>query len=62
MTAGDVRRLRKRLGLTQVELGELTGVHAMTVSRWERGTVAIREQTAKLLRLLEASKRTRTRR
>ena len=53
MTPGDVRKLRKRLGLTQEALAELAGVHPMTVSRWERGTTELREHTAKLLRLLE---------
>lgn len=54
MTPEDVQRLRKRLGLTQAELAALAGVHEMTVSRWERGTVTIREHTAKLLRMLAA--------
>lgn len=53
MSPDDVRKLRKRLGLTQEALAELAGVHPMTVSRWERGTIEIREQTGKLLRLLE---------
>jgi transcriptional regulator with XRE-family HTH domain len=31
-----IRRLRKRLGLTQFELGELMNVDQGTISRWER--------------------------
>lgn len=31
--------LRKNLGLSQVEFGQLFGVHFMTVSKWERGLV-----------------------
>ena len=27
--------MRKKLGLTQAELAQLLGVHAVTVSRWE---------------------------
>lgn len=29
--------LRKKLGLTQAELGQLVGAHPVTVSRWESG-------------------------
>jgi hypothetical protein len=32
------RLLRERLELTQAELAYMLGVHAMTVSKWERGT------------------------
>src|SRR5262245_32242891 len=31
------KSLRQRLNLSQKELGELLGVHVMTVSKWERG-------------------------
>jgi DNA-binding transcriptional regulator YiaG len=48
----EVRQIRKRLGLTQVQFAALVGVHAITVSRWENDALAIREPTAKLLRLL----------
>ena len=40
MTAAhnNIRTLRERLGLSQAQLGELTGgAHWVTVSRWERG-------------------------
>ena len=33
----DIRALRRRRTLTQAGLGTLIGVHACTVSRWERG-------------------------
>jgi putative transcriptional regulator len=33
----DVRDLREALGLTQTHMGELLGVHGLTVSKWERG-------------------------
>jgi transcriptional regulator with XRE-family HTH domain len=56
MNAVQVKRLRKRLRLTQEGLAEAVGVHPMSVSRWERGVVAIPEPTAKLLRLLAAKK------
>jgi len=32
--------LRKALGLSQLEFGQLFGVHLMTVSKWERGITA----------------------
>lgn len=34
----DIRKLRKKLGLTQVEFAERLGVSSMTVKRWEAGT------------------------
>ena len=37
MTREQIRQLRKKLGLTQAELAQLLGVHAVTVSRWETG-------------------------
>lgn len=39
MTQADIASLRKRLGLNQTEFGNLFGVHPMTVSKWERGTL-----------------------
>lgn len=37
MTANQVKTLRDSLGLTQGDLARLLNVHAVTVSRWERG-------------------------
>lgn len=36
VTISMLLHTRTRFGLTQAELGQLLGVHAMTVSRWER--------------------------
>jgi putative transcriptional regulator len=36
----EIPALRKALGLSQVEFGQLLGVHFMTVSKWERGLVS----------------------
>jgi molybdopterin-binding protein len=47
--------IRRRLGLTQARLAELTGVHAMTVSKWERGLLAPNTHQRTLLRALEAA-------
>jgi DNA-binding transcriptional regulator YiaG len=52
VTGDEVRAIRRRLKLTQVAFARLVGVHEITVSRWENGALAIREPTAKLLRLL----------
>ncbi len=32
-----IHQIRKRLGLSQAELGQLLGVAGNTVARWERG-------------------------
>jgi transcriptional regulator with XRE-family HTH domain len=40
LTAADVLDTRTRLGLTQVQLANLIGVHPLTVSKWERGVLA----------------------
>lgn len=37
MDAASITSLRRSLGLSQVEFGQLFGAHAMTVSKWERG-------------------------
>lgn len=37
MQAQDITSLRKLLGLSQVEFGQLFDTHSMTVSKWERG-------------------------
>ena len=36
-----VTEIRKRLGITQVALARLCGVHPMTVSRWERNDLQV---------------------
>jgi transcriptional regulator with XRE-family HTH domain len=36
MNAVEIKKLRKQLGLNQVEFAQLTGVHPITVSKWER--------------------------
>ncbi len=49
MKAGEIKELRKRLGLTQKELAAKVKVDAITVSRWERGE---QHPTLKVLRRL----------
>ncbi len=52
MSGAELRRIRKRLDLTQVELAERIGVHANSVARWERDEVRITEPVARLIQLL----------
>ena len=49
----EIRRIRKKLGLTQVEAGELVGVGKVAFSRYERGETQAPEPLVKLLRLVE---------
>ena len=37
MNGSDIRKLREQLDLNQVEFAQLSGVHPITVSKWERG-------------------------
>ncbi len=49
MTGPDLRTARKQLGLTQTGLARLLDVDVTTISRWERGDIAI--QHPAILRL-----------
>lgn len=48
----EIRAIRKRLALTQVELERLLGVGPKTVVRWERGTVFQSASVDRLLRVV----------
>jgi molybdopterin-binding protein len=48
----SIKALRSRLALSQKELGELFGVHVMTVSKWERGVLEPSEHQRRILRAL----------
>ena len=52
MTGNEVREARRVLALTQAELAERLGVHALTVSRWERSASPVPEMAARLLAIL----------
>jgi len=56
MTGEELRRVRKRLGLTQVGLADQLAVTPTTVARWERNEVPIRETMARMIRLLVETK------
>lgn len=49
MTPDQVKRIRQELGLTQAQLAQLMGVHALTVSKWERGVGSPTPHQAALL-------------
>jgi putative transcriptional regulator len=40
MDPAKITNLRKALGLSQSEFGQLFGVHTMTASKWERGILS----------------------
>jgi transcriptional regulator with XRE-family HTH domain len=42
MTPDELKRRRKRLGLSQAQLARYLDVDVMTISRWERGAQAMR--------------------
>ena len=49
--------LRKNLNLSQAQFGNLFGVHAMTVSKWERGVLIPTDyQKALMAEFIKASK------
>jgi transcriptional regulator with XRE-family HTH domain len=47
--AEELKRLRKRMGMTQAELAAALGVWQVTVGRWEAGMRSISEPTARLI-------------
>ena len=50
MNTTEIKRIRRRLKLTQAELSRFVGVHPVTVSRWERGDLSPRPWAESLLR------------
>jgi DNA-binding transcriptional regulator YiaG len=52
MTPSDVKRLRRRLDMTQARFAELIGVAPNTVARWESGNRAVPPTTARLIRFV----------
>jgi transcriptional regulator with XRE-family HTH domain len=55
MTANELRRLRRRLGLSQSQMAEVVGVPANTIARWERGEMQMQPAMDRLVRLTVAS-------
>lgn len=48
----DIKALRTRLNMTQVELAALIGVDPISVSRWERGTKPSKLARARIAELM----------
>jgi DNA-binding transcriptional regulator YiaG len=55
MEGAQLRAIRHRLKLTQVQFAERVGVTSNTVARWERGEMAIREPTVRLIQSIYAA-------
>lgn len=49
MTGKELKKIRKRLGVTQVQLADLVGVQSNSVARWERDERGISEPIARLI-------------
>ena len=52
MTGAQLRKARKRLGLTQAALGDMIGTTGNTIARWERDEVPVTEIAARFIRHL----------
>ena len=57
MTGEELRKIRKRLGLTQAQLAERVGVTRNSIARQERGEIGIREPLARLIKVLAKTER-----
>ena len=59
ITGNGVKALRKRLGLTQVQLGKLAGVSSQAVVNWEahKGKINLRKATAGKLQEIRGMKK-----
>lgn len=52
LSGEEIRFLRKMAGFTSVELAGFVGVHAVSVTRWEKGTSTIGKANDRVLRLI----------
>jgi len=59
MTPAEIRKLRRKLNLTQSQFAARLGIHKITLSRWENGA-ALSATAVKLLELLAAQRPTTT--
>jgi transcriptional regulator with XRE-family HTH domain len=49
MEASEIKPLRLRLGMTQLELAQALEIDAMTISRWERGVQGVSRSLSKII-------------
>ena len=59
LEASELRRLRRRAGLTQAALAVRLGIKPNTVARWEQQVRSISEPMARLIRMVLQSGGTR---
>lgn len=59
MTGAELRRRRRRLGLTQAEFAARLGTSPNTVYRWEAGLVGVSAPVARLVRIVAETDRKR---
>ena len=52
----DIRAFRRKIGVTQVELATLLGLHQSTISRLESGALPVDERTMLALEALSSRK------
>lgn len=52
MMTHEIKTIRQALGMTQREFAHTLGVHAMSVSRWERGTLTPSQMAINFMRVL----------
>jgi transcriptional regulator with XRE-family HTH domain len=52
MTGEELRRIRKKLGLTQHEFADLVGLDVNSLARQERSEIGMREWLAPLIQML----------
>jgi putative zinc finger/helix-turn-helix YgiT family protein len=57
LTPEEIRQLRERMGLTQSQLSQLSGIGEATISRWERGRLLQNRAMDRYLRLLASDVR-----
>ena len=55
MQPQEIKQLRAKLGLGQTEFAQLFGVHPMTISRWELGTLMPSAYQESLMRDFESA-------
>ena len=59
MNGKELRTIRRRLKLTQVEFAERVGVTSNTVARWERGEMTMRKRAERLIQNISTAAKKR---